>query len=122
MRRCPILLLPFLTLAPVAAHATDISGLWELSTTINQTPVVIHCSVLQVGVALTGWCKPETGGINPSPLTGRLELKTATWGYDVTFNGRVNHVAYSATLTSAATMDGTLLGTGAPASFTAVRR
>jgi len=121
VRRFFILLLPFLALAP-AAHATDVSGLWDVSTRINQTPVVIHCSVLQIGLQLSGWCKPETAGIDPSAFTGKLDGDTATWGYDVTFRGSRNHVAYSATLTSSTAMTGTLTGTGAPAAFTAARK
>ena len=122
MRRFPILILLVLALAPAAAHATDVSGLWELSTSINKTPVVIHCSLLQVGVDLSGWCKPESAGIDPSAFTGRLDGDTATWGYDVTFRGSRNHVAYSATLTSPLALTGTLTGTGAPAAFTAARK
>ncbi len=122
MRRFPILLLSLLALAPAAAHATDVTGLWELSTSINKTAVIIHCSVLQIGADLSGWCKPESAGIDPSAFTGRLDGATATWGYDVTFRGSRNHVAYSATLTSSTAMNGTLTGTGAPAAFTAVRR
>ena len=122
MKPLPALLLPLLALAPAAAHATDVSGLWELSTQINKTPVIIHCSVLQIGVDLTGWCKPESPGIDPSAFTGRLDGQTITWGYDVVFNGRQNHVGYSATLASSTAMTGTLNGTGAPASFNATRK
>ncbi len=122
MRRFPILLLPILALAPATAHATDVTGLWELSTSINKTAVVIHCSVLQIGLDLSGWCKPESPGIDPSAFTGSLDGETVTWGYDVTFRGSRNHVAYSATLSSASAMSGTLTGTGAPAAFTATRK
>ena len=122
VRRFPILLLPLLAFAPAAAHATDVTGLWELSTQINQTPVVIHCSVLQIGADLSGWCRPESAGMDPSAFTGRLDGQTLTWGYDVTFRGSRNHVAYSATLSSASAMTGTLTGTGAPAAFTAARK
>ena len=121
MRRFAVLLLPFLALAP-AAHATDVTGLWELSTRINQTPVVIHCSVLQIGVDLSGWCRPESNGIDPSAITGQLDGANARWGYDVVFRGQKNHVDYSATLTSPTAMTGVLTGTGAPAAFTAVRK
>src|SRR3569623_326570 len=98
MKHHALLALPLLVLAPAAADATDISGLWLVTTSLGGAPVVMDCSLLQVGVALSGWCTAETPGAAPTALAGQLDRTNAAWGYDVSVQGRPIHVAYRATL------------------------
>ena len=122
MKPLRILLLAAGTLVPLAAHATDVTGLWQVSTTIRQAPVVMDCSVLQIGVTLSGWCEPETADAVPTPLTGQLAGTQATWGYDANDNGRTVHLAYSGTLSAPLAMTGSLSVGGVASPFTAARR
>ena len=116
------LILAALATLPAAAHATDISGLWQVSTTVSQAPVVMDCAVLQVGVRLSGSCAPQTGDTVPAALTGQLDATRATWGYDLTQGGRTVHLAYSGTLVAPLAMTGSLSVNGVAAPFTAARR
>jgi hypothetical protein len=122
MTRIGILLLAGLAVLPAAAHATDITGLWQVSTSIRQAPVVMDCSVMQVGVQLSGWCEPETPDAVPTALTGQLDETRASWSYDVSDNGRKVHLAYAGTLTGPLAMSGQLAVDGISAPLTATRR
>lgn len=122
MTRFGTLLLAALAGLPAAAQATDISGLWQVSTSIHQAPVVMDCSVLQVGVQLSGWCEPQSPDAVPIALTGQLDETRASWGYDATDQGRSVHYGYSGTLTDPLAMSGQLSVGGTLAPFTAMRR
>ena len=124
MKISAFVLLPILALAPAAAQATDVSGLWQVSTSIAQTPVVMDCSILQIGVDLSGWCEPESPGASPIALTGKLDRTQATWGYDQTVQGQPVHLAYQGALTSDSMgmTGGLTYGGGAAAGLTAVRK
>ncbi len=115
--------LALLSLAPAAAHATDVSGLWVVSTSVGQAPVVMDCSLLQVGVALTGWCEQEGADAVPAAVTGQLDRTNASWGYDVTVQGRPVHLAYQGTLSSdSLAMTGQLTYGGASGGLSAARK
>jgi hypothetical protein len=122
MTRIGILFLAGLAALPAAAQATDVSGLWQVSTTLRQAPVVMDCSLLQIGVQLSGWCEPETPDAAPAALTGQLDEKRASWGYDVMDNGRKAHLAYTGTLTDPLAMSGQLAVDGISAPLMATRR
>jgi hypothetical protein len=97
--KLPILLaLPALALLPAAAHATDVSGLWIVTSSLATTPAKMDCSILQIGVQLQGWCEPESADATPAALTGKLDRTQATWGYDLNVRGQTVHLAYAATL------------------------
>jgi hypothetical protein len=122
MKPLGALLLTGLFALPAGAHATDISGLWQISTTFRAAPVVMDCNVLQVGVQLSGWCEPESPDAVPAALTGQLDQTRATWGYDVNDSGRTVRLAYSGLLTGSLAMSGTLSAGGVAAPFTASRK
>jgi len=88
-----LLALGLLALAP-AAHATDVTGLWIVSSSLGQTPVTMDCSVLQVGVKLEGWCEPESADATPTALSGQIDRDTASWSYDLTVQGQPIRLAY----------------------------
>ena len=115
--------LALLSLAPAAAHATDISGLWVISTSLAQAPVVMDCSLLQVGVALSGWCEAESADAVPATVTGQLDRTNASWSSDITVQGRPMHLAYQGTLSSdSLAMTGRLTYGGASAGLAATRK
>jgi len=122
MKLPALLALPVLALAP-AAQATDVSGLWVINTAVGQTPVVTDCSILQLGVALSGWCEPESPGATPIALTGQLDRTQASWAYDTNVQGQPVHVAYQGTLTADTLgMTGQLSYGTSSAGLTAVRK
>ncbi len=96
--------------------------MWQVSTTIRAAPVVMECSVLQIGVQLSGWCEPQTSDAVPTALTGQLNETRATWGYDVQDGGRTVHLAYAGTLSGPLDMTGQLSVGGVAAPFTAMRK
>ncbi len=123
MKLPALLVLPVLALAPAAANATDITGLWMVSTSLGGAPVVMDCSLLQVGVALSGWCEPESAAAAPIALTGQLDRTNATWGYDLNLQGRPVHVTYRGVLSSdSLSMSGQFNYGGAGAGLTAMRK
>jgi hypothetical protein len=98
--KLPLLALPALALLPAAAQATDISGLWIVTSSLAQAPATMDCSIMQIGVQLQGWCEPETSDAAPVALTGKLDRTQATWGYDLNVQGQTVHLAYVGELTS----------------------
>ena len=98
MKLSLLLVLPALAFAPIAAHATDVSGLWIVTSSLATAPVKMDCSILQVGVQLQGWCEPESSTATPVALTGKLDRTQASWGYDLNVQGQTIHLAYAATL------------------------
>jgi hypothetical protein len=112
-----------LSLAP-AAHAADLSGLWIVSTSFGPTPMVIDCSILQVGVALQGWCEPESAEAVPLTLSGAINQNSASWGYDTTVQGRPVRLTYQGAVSADQTaITGQLAyGTSPPAGLSAVRK
>jgi hypothetical protein len=102
-----------------AGPAADFSGAWSISSKVGDNAVSIQCALVQQDSALTGTCKPAQ--FAPSPVAGTAMGSSATWGYDVMFNGNQNHVAYEATLGADGTLSGTLHLGPMPTPFTAVR-
>ncbi len=123
MKLAAPLAIALLSLAPAAAHATDVTGLWIVSTSFGQAPLVMDCSVLQVGVTLGGWCEPESPDAVPAPLSGQLDRTNATWTSDLMVQGRPVRIAYQGTLSAdSLAMAGKLSYGGAVAGLSAVRK
>jgi hypothetical protein len=107
-------------LVGATAFAADFSGTWNISSKVGDNPVSIQCTLVQRDNALTGTCKPAQ--FDPSATTGTVSGATATWGYEVVFNGNKNHVEYEATLGADGTLSGTLHLGPTPTPFTAVKQ
>lgn len=101
------------------ALAADFGGEWKIQATIGGNPSEIRCTLAQNGDTLSGTCKP--GQFDPSAVTGTVSGTSATWGYDVVFNGNRNHVEYEAVLGADGKLAGTLHLGPMPVPFTAVR-
>lgn len=111
-----------LALAP-GAHAADLSGLWIVSSNLAQTQTAIDCSIIQIGVALSGWCEPETSTGYPTALTGTLNRNSASWSSDMNLQGQTVHLAYQATVSAdQKSMGGQLTYGTSSAGLTAVRK
>ena len=122
MKLPALLALGALALAP-AAHATDLSGLWIISSSLAQTPVTLDCSILQIGVVLSGWCEPESADAYPTALSGGLNQATASWSYDISVQGRPVHLAYQGTVSANdAAISGQLTYGTSVAGLSAVRK
>ncbi len=111
-----------LGLSPVA-HAADLSGLWIVSSPLAQTPAPMDCTILQVGVALSGWCEPEAANGYPSALTGSLSQNTASWTSNLIVQGQPVRLAYQATVSAdQRMMSGQLTYGASSAGLTATRK
>jgi hypothetical protein len=109
-------------LVPSAAWAADFSGTWRITNVFNGNPGIITCAIAQAGDTLSGTCKPEIPGIEPSALAGSVTGNSAKWGYDVVFNGNQARVDYTADLASDGTLKGNVLRNGSPSPMTAVKQ
>ena len=78
MKLPTLLALGVLALGP-AAHAADLSGLWIVTSNLAQAPAPIDCTIMQIGVSLSGWCEPETANAVPAALSGTLSQSRASW-------------------------------------------
>ena len=118
----PILFAAALLLAPGLALAQDLSGAWIVSSSVGTTPIIVNCTLAQMGEALSGSCAPATGA--PTAFAGGVVKGAhASWGYDVTFRGQPSHVGFEADIASDTTMTGLLkLGAGKPSPFAAVKK
>jgi hypothetical protein len=109
-------------LTPSALFATDFSGSWRITNVFNGTPGIITCAIVRAGDTLSGTCKPEIAGIEPSELAGAVNGNSATWGYDVVFNGNAARVDYVADLAADGTLKGSVLRNGSASPMTAVKQ
>jgi polyisoprenoid-binding protein YceI len=109
-------------LAPALASAADFAGTWKLDNTFNGKVSVVHCTLVQKGDALTGSCKPDLPGMEPSNLTGTIKGTTAKWGYDLVFNGKPARVDYEVTLAADGSLSGNLLRNGSASPITGARQ
>jgi hypothetical protein len=109
-------------LACSPAFAADFAGEWQIRSSVNGNPVTIGCTLVQKGDTLSGLCRPEVDGIEPSEVTGAVEGTSAKWGYDVVFNGNSNHVDYQAELRADGMLTGTLFLGPMPTAFTASKQ
>jgi len=101
------------------ALAADFGGKWKIVATIGGNPSEIRCALGQKRHKLTGACKPAQ--FDPSEVTGTVTGASATWGYDVMFNGNKNHVEYEAVLGAGGKLTGMLHLGPMPVQFTAIR-
>lgn len=100
----------------------DIGGTWVISSSVGgQIPITVHCTLVQSGSALTGSCTPEMENPEASELMGGVDGTSASWGYDVVFNGNPGRVDFTATSVAGDALAGTLSLSGTEAPFTAVR-
>jgi len=109
-------------LAPSAAFAADFSGTWRITNVFNGAPAIITCTITQSGDTLSGTCRPEIPGIEPSELAGAVSGNSAKWGYDLVFNGNPARVDYIADLAADGTLKGSVLRNGSPSPITAVKQ
>jgi len=108
-------------LVPSAAWAADFSGTWKIDNLFNGSSAIITCTLVQMGNALSGSCKPEIPGIPGTELSGTVDGSSAKWGYDVVFNGNPARVDYVADLAADGTLKGNVLRNGSPSPITAVK-
>ena len=105
------------------AALPDIGGNWRISSRVGADgpAITVHCTLIQDGSRLSGSCTPEMENPEASELSGNLAAGTASWGYDVVFNGNPGRVDFVATALAADAMSGTLSLSGTEAPFTAAK-
>jgi hypothetical protein len=104
-----------------AILAADLTGDWTIESSIGDTPIMVHCTLIQSNDTLSGSCTPVMADPMPSELTGTVSDSGAEWGYDVVFNGNPGHVGFVAEAVSEDSMSGALDLSGTPTRFTARR-
>lgn len=115
-----IILVAMLAAGPLLA--ADLNGDWIIEGRLGEAPIVVNCTLIHSGDQLTGTCTPVMENPESSELTGRADESTASWEYDVVFNGNPGHVAFDAEIESDSRMKGTLDLSGMPVEFTAMKR
>jgi hypothetical protein len=99
----------------------DLSGDWQIASSLGEIAIGVRCTLLQAGTQLSGSCTPELENPETSELTGIVAADAAEWRYDVFFNGSPCQVGFSAERISPLAMSGTLSLSGTPTRFTATR-
>lgn len=100
----------------------DISGDWTIASSVGgATPITVYCTLVQQGSVLSGQCTPEMENAEPSRLEGVVEDGSASWGYEVIFNGNPGRVYFVAHSLSVDTLEGSLSLSGTEAPFSATR-
>jgi hypothetical protein len=124
-----VILLPVLSGAGLAAQdAIDLSGNWEIHSSVGgATPITVNCVLEQQGNELAGTCTPVMENPEPAMLTGEVNgstanSTTANWQYGVFFNGNAGTVEFQADVITQNGMLGTLILSGTPAPFSALKR
>ena len=100
----PFCALLFLAVLPVLADA-PLTGSWKLSLSVNGNTSTMLCTFKQDGEKLAGTCK---GRDSENPLTGEVLGQKITFKHQVPYNGDILTVNYSASLSSATEMKGTV--------------
>ena len=110
------------TLSGCALSNVDLTGDWVIQSSVGgEIPITVYCSLIQTGQALSGTCTPEMENAESSELTGSVDGNSASWGYDVVFNGNPGTVRFDADTFSNSAMSGILNLSGTEAEFTALR-
>ena len=101
--------------------STDsIAGTWKIAGDVVGNPVNTTCVIKQAGSTLTGNCANDAKG--PYALTGDVKDGKVTFQYDIDYEGQPLTIIYSATVTAARELKGTIdvKPMGATGTFTAV--
>lgn len=103
--------------AALPAAAADVTGDWKIDGSIGQMPVAIVCTLNEADHKLTGVCKNQEVG--ELQLTGETTGDTATWSYNVNYQGQQFAVSYTGTVQAGTDMQGSISVGGSPSgSFT----
>jgi len=116
-----LLIAAVVLLAPGVAAAADISGLWKLDTNANGQEFKIDCNITQSGSALSGTCGLDGATDKPSALTGTVDGMTASWAYDVDFNGMPFHITFKGDVMDKA-ISGNMEAAGSSSPFTGAKQ
>jgi hypothetical protein len=110
-------------LASCATLPPNLTGDWEIESSVGGTiPITVNCSLVQTGNALSGTCTPVMENPESAEIIGSVAGSTASWGYDVVFNGNPGTVEFTAESISNSEIAGELMLSGSPAPFTASRK
>ena len=110
-----------LALLPTTHAAADVTGEWKVEGDIGGMPVAILCKLDEKDHKLTGMCSnAEVGDL---PLTGETTADSASWTYNVNYQGQQFTVSYNGKLSSPTAMKGDIAVGGNPSgSFTGTKQ
>jgi asparagine N-glycosylation enzyme membrane subunit Stt3 len=105
-------------LAPAAALAADMSGVWTVHGTFGALKYTITCTFKQQGSTLSGPCTGGPTGENV-PTTGKVNGTTVEFMYDTTYQGAPVHLYYGGMAHADGSITGAIDSSGAGGVFTA---
>ena len=116
-----------LAVLPLTGMAADdsitLTGNWEIHSSVGgAVPIIVNCALVHQGNALAGTCTPVMENPEAAMLTGEVNGSTANWQYGVFFNGNAGTVEFQAEVITQNGMLGTLILSGTPAPFSALKR
>jgi opacity protein-like surface antigen len=110
-----------LVLAPAAAQAADLSGVWKVhgvfTGVISYTAV---CTFRQSGASFAGPCVDPSNKTNVQ-AKGAVSGGAVEFGYDASFNGLAVHLDYKGALQADGSLKGVIATGGPQGAFTANR-
>ena len=114
-------LLMSLALAAIAtgAHAANLAGSWDVDGAVYGNPVKYTCAFEQDGETLTGKAHMDD---KDYAVTGSTKDQTATWQFDVEYNGSPLTIVFSGALSSETAIKGKIAVAGVEGEFTAAKK
>ena len=106
-------------LAPTAASAADLSGVWKLNLDIAGMMIPLACTFTETGQTLGGTCDGADG--KPAAVTGAIDGSKVTWAYDTKFQDMPMHVAYTGEIKADASIGGAVDASGNAGTFTGTK-
>lgn len=106
-------------LTALSAQAASVAGNWDVDGVVYGNAVKYTCAFQQDGDALTGTAHL---GDKDYAVTGSTKDQTATWQFDVEYNGAPLTLVFTGTLSSETAMKGTIAVAGVTGEFTAAKK
>lgn len=97
-------LLGALALLLAQTAVADVDGNWKIEGDIGGMPVSITCALEAKDAKLSGACRNDEVG--ELPITGQTTADSASWTYDVNYQGQQFTVTYNGKLTSPTQLEG----------------
>ena len=113
------LLAAVLAVSPGLALAQDLTGGWTISSP-DASPNNLHCTLMQTGDALSGFCA-KADGKSRRVSKGVVTEGHATWTSVADIGGRRERLLFKADIAGDQVMKGTLTGSGKASTFRAVK-
>lgn len=114
-----LLMALFVIFAALGAQAAHLAGNWDIDGSVYGNAVKYTCAFQQNGDVLSGTAHL---GDKDYAVTGSTKDQTATWQFDVDYNGAPLTLVFDGALSSETAIKGTIAVSGVTGEFTAAKK